>query len=645
MPSDSSMRQCAKSVLAPIAICFILGSCGGAAVPGTAAAAQAAAPPSPAGIAGIAFNPHILVDQFGYRPGDKKIAVIRDPRVGYDSADHFTPGASYQIRRAQDGAVVKQGSPVSWKAGNVDAGSGDAGWWFDFSALQDAGTYFVYDEQHKARSATFKIGAQVYAPVLKAATKTFFYQRSGFAKRAPWAEDCWTDDAAFLGSGQDQEARDVTDRKNASKARNLAGGWFDAGDTNKYVTFAAAPVHQLLSAYEDNSNAFTDDFGIPESGNGVPDVLDEVKWEIDWLKRMQNADGSAALKVGTLEFTSGVKPSLDRNARFYIPNCSSSTIAVAGMFAHAGIVFDAFKPFAQERADLRARAERAWKHFISSPRQTDCDNGEIKAGDADWNNEDQNAEAVVAAVYLFALTGGREYDDYVKAHYRETKAYRDIGWSRYNPHQGEALLFYARQPGASQETAAAIRKDKLADIAAGNQIYGLQPDDDLYRAFMHESQYHWGSNQVRANYGNSNVGAALLLGGDRAAPYLERAEEILHYFHGVNPFTMVYLSNMYGYGATVSANEVFHSWFWHGTRWGNAKTSQCGPAPGFVPGGPNANAGNEGVPASLAPPVGQPRQKAYRDWNTPWPESSWAVTEPGIYYQAAYIRLLSRFAF
>ncbi len=628
-------------IIIPTALCLLLGSCGGgASTPGTAAAAQ----PPPSAAAGIPFNPHILVDQFGYRPADRKVAVIRDPRTGYDSTDRFMPGASYQVRRATDGGVAFTGAPEPWHGGSVDASSGDAGWWFDFSTLKDAGTYFVYDAARKQRSATFRIEQQVFAPILKAAMRTFFYQRSGYAKHAPSAEDCWTDEPAFLGPGQDLEARDVTDRNNAAKARNLFGGWFDAGDTNKYVTFASAPVHQLLAAYQDSPAVFTDDFGIPESGNGIPDLLDEVKWETDWLKRMQYPDGSVALKVGTLEYTSGVKPSLDRNARFYIPSCSSATIAAAGMFAHAAIAFGTFEPLAQDRAELRVRAERAWKNFQASPRQTECDNGEVKSGDADWGAQDQDAEAVVAAIYLFALTGSREYDDYVKAHYRETRPYRDIGWSRYNPQQGEALLFHARQPGVDQKTAAAIVADKSADIAAGNQIYGLRPDDDLYRAYLHDGQYHWGSNQVRANYGNTNMDAARLVASDHAAPYLERGEEVLHYFHGVNPFSMVYLSNMYRYGATRSVNEIFHSWFWHGTRWGNALTSQCGPVPGFVPGGPNANAAGDGVPASLAPPVGQPRQKSYRDWNTPWPDSSWVVTEPAIYYQAAYIRLLSRFA-
>jgi hypothetical protein len=83
---------------------------------------------------------------------------------------------------------------------------------------------------------------------------------------------------------------------------------------------------------------------------------------------------------------------------------------------------------------------------------------------------------------------------------------------------------------------------------------------------------------------------------------------------------------------------MFHEWFRHGSIWDNARTSECGPPPGFLTGGPNAN-----YTGSLSPPAGQPRQKAYRDWNTGWPENSWEITEPGIYYQAAYVKLLSAF--
>jgi hypothetical protein len=602
---------------------------------------------TPAGAAaGIPFVANILVDQFGYRPNDPKVAVIRNPHVGYDNAQRFVPGSSYQVRRVSDGSVAFSGALTQWNLGAIEASSGDSGWWFDFSSVVTPGTYFIYDKNNNSRSAIFHIDQQVYKNILKAAMRMYFYQRSGFAKQPPYADECWKDAPAYIGPGQDTEARDVSDRNNVGKIRNLTGGWFDAGDTNKYVTFAAPAVHQLLTAYQDSPSVFTDDFNIPESGNGIPDVLDEVRWETDWLKRMQYPDGSAALKVGEIVDALAAPPSSDRNARFYVPSCTSATIAVAGMFAHASLVFASIPPLAAESVLLRARAKAAWRNYQSiGSKQTQCDTGAVRAGHADWNEQEQNSEAVVAAVYLFAITDEIEYASYVAAHYRELRPYRDMGWSRYNPEQGEALLFFTNLPNVDPKLRQTIRSDKLSDVRAGNHIYGFSPEDDLYRAYMHDAQYHWGSNNPRADYGNSNLDV-LTYKLDVANPeaYRIRALEILHYFHGVNPLGMVYLSNMSRYGATRSANEIYHAWFTHGSRWSDSSNSACGPAPGYVPAGPNVFAVRDGVPNTLSPPAGQPAQKSYRDWNVGWPESSWTITEPGIYYQSAYVELLSKFA-
>jgi len=73
------------------------------------------------------------------------------------------------------------------------------------------------------------------------------------------------------------------------------------------------------------------------------------------------------------------------------------------------------------------------------------------------------------------------------------------------------------------------------------------------------------------------------------------------------------------------------------------RSSACGPAPGYVPGGPNAQVVKDGVPGSLRPPAGQPPQKSYKDWNEADPDKSWTVTEPAIYYQSGYVKLLSKF--
>jgi hypothetical protein len=603
----------------------------------------------PAALATVAehvpLDHHILIDQFGYLPDEAKVAVIRDPQWGFDKNDRFAPGDHYEVRRVDDGTSVQGGAPTPWKGGAIDSLSGDRGWWFDFSSVSTPGRYFIYDVSRNARSPSFSVDPHVYRDVLKAAMRMYYYQRSAAPKVQPFAGACWVDNAAYVGRHQDTEARDVTDRDNGAKIRDVSGGWFDAGDTNKYVTFAAQAVHQLLTAYGTNPAAFGDDYQIPESGNGIPDLIDEVRWETNWLKKMQFPDGSFALKVGELDYVAASPPSSDHSERYYVSSCTSATIAGAGMLAHAAYVFGAFQALQGEAKDLRTRSLLAWKHFQGiQPKQTACDSGVVHAGLADISVGDQDGLAVEAAIYLFALTAEPAFESYIREHYKDTHAYHDIGWSRYKADQGEALLFYATLPNADHALSRSIIADKVKDVNAGNHIYGFNPDDDLYRAYLHEAQYHWGSNNPRANYGNTNLDVTNHdLGLPDAATYRTRALGILHYLHGVNPLGIVYLSNMYGYGASASVNEIYHVWFGAGTRWSDARTSPCGPPPGYVPGGPNAAAAKDGVPLRLSPPTGQPAQKSYRDWNGGGPDASWAVTEPGIYYQSAYVRLLSAF--
>jgi hypothetical protein len=316
------------------------------------------------------------------------------------------------------------------------------------------------------------------------------------------------------------------------------------------------------------------------------------------------------------------------------------------MFAHAAYVFQRFAALSTESADLKSRAIKAWNNFVNAPKlQEHCDSGAVHMAGADLNAADQEAEAATAAIYLYAVTGDPAYQSYVEANYKKMRPYQDIGWSRYKPEQGEALLFYSSLPSADSKLRAEIRNDKLEDVRKGGGIYAFSADADLYRAYLNDAQYHWGSNGVRANYGTTNLDVTTygVVKGD-AETYRERALGILHYFHGVNPFGMVYLTNMYADGATNSVNEIYHSWFAANTKWSDARTSPCGPPPGFLPGGPNGNAVQDGLPADINPPAGQPLQKSYRDWNGGSPQNSWVVSEPGIYYQSAYIELLARLA-
>ena len=167
---------------------------------------------------------------------------------------------------------------------------------------------------------------------------------------------------------------------------------------------------------------------------------------------------------------------------------------------------------------------------------------------------------------------------------------------------------------------------------------------DAYRAYLKDECYTWGSNRLK-----SHVGALFFeqqcynLDPAKAALYRAAGAAQLHYLHGVNPLGLVYLTNMYAAGAERCVNEIFHRWFRDGSLWDNAQRSPRGPAPGYMPGGPHASF--KPAPAytgsELWQIARQPAQKAYKDWNGDWPEDSWELTEPAIYYQAAYVKLLA----
>jgi endoglucanase len=163
--------------------------------------------------------------------------------------------------------------PVQWKGGQVHQQSGDRAYHLDFSEVRQGGVYYVLDAESSVRSALFRISNDVYRDVLKHAVRTFFYQRAGFAKEAKYAGAAWEDGASHVRPGQDKDARLYSATNDASTARDVSGGWYDAGDYNKYTPWTADYVVTLLRAYEENPGVFGDDYGLPESGNGVSDLL------------------------------------------------------------------------------------------------------------------------------------------------------------------------------------------------------------------------------------------------------------------------------------------------------------------------------------------------------------------------------------
>lgn len=590
---------------------------------------------------------HIKIDQFGYLPNARKVAVIADPQIGFNATESFSPSIGsnqYQVRRWADDVVLFTGTITPWNNGNTHAQSGDKGWYFDFTSLTTTGSCYIFDVGNNVASYRFEIALDVYDELLKHAVRTFYYQRLNFAKQGPYAATQWTDMAAYEGSNQDKFARLFSTPSDATTTRDLRGGWMDAGDVNKYTTFAERPVIQLVEAYRQNPAAFKDNYNIPESNNGIPDILDELKYELDFLKRMQDATGTNGflLKIGNIDYNIVQPLSTDTRPRYYVGECTSATLAGAAMLAAASQGLKLHSSLLSYANDLVTRAEAAWTRAKATTNnftvfETNCDTGVVKSGDADRSESDQKASALVAAVYLYEATGKTEYKIYVENHY--TNLTRYTWWGPYDAHQHLAMLRYTTLPGASSSVINNIRTQK-SGMNYQNSTDSYSANTDLYRAYMADAEHTWGSNDVRANCGNINLDFVYFnINANQHTQYHEIAQQYLHWLHGVNPLTLVMLSNMSAIGAEKSVSEIYHSWFADGSIWDNVQTSN-GPPPGYLVGGPNKNFNGN---ISGFNPATEPAQKCYRELNSfNDTERSWQLTEPAIYYQAAYIALLGR---
>jgi hypothetical protein len=574
----------------------------------------------------------VKLDNFGYRPDDTKVAVF--------SAD---PGAAVQVRTPA-GAVVftvpTEGGSIHGKG--RDIASGDRVWWVDFSPLRAPGAYHLWSASLGARSYEFVIAPDVYHDVMRAALKTYYLQRCGIAKPATYA-GVWADGSpCHRADAATGPAASHVDRG----LRDLTGGWHDAGDYNKYLWSAASnAILFLLSAWEDDPRLFPDaDLEIPESGNGVSDVLDEVKWELDFFLKMQLPDGSVLSEVDADGSASGRSPpSADAAPRYYHDPTLQSGAVFAGSCALASRVFAAAGSRAYA-ATLKSAALSTWGWL----------QGQGSSGEKAW-----------AAAEVFrmdsTITSARSYVDGYHAGLWSGAFLNDV--MSYDTH---AAITYVQTAGATPVVVSAMR------ASLGRAVDSIFASDDLYRNGMPEWRYHWGSNEIRAGYGIFLVHAARLgtTGSHTAADCRRHALDVLHFFHGQNPLSMVYLTNMASRGGEHSSWQFFHNWFGqsrsaysrfryvgkpssvvephypyfsgtdnHGI--GDGKSSAFGPAPGFVPGGPNKDYGGDATPpgGAIYP------NRFYRDWNDQavWTARTWEITESSIGYQGPYVALVAAF--
>lgn len=603
-----------------------------------------------------ATSKFIVVDQFGYRPTSEKIAILRDPAEGFDSSDSFAPGNLYSLVNANTNVEVYSGNPIQWNGGNIDPSSGDRAWWFDFSSYEVPGTYFVLDVENNIKSYDFMIDEHVYAELLKHAVRTFFYQRAGYAKEEEYAGSAWTDEASHIGDLQDTNCRRYDGAAKPSTSRDLSGGWYDAGDYNKYTPWTSNYIVDLLKAYEGNPNAWSDDYCLPHSGNGIADIIDEVKWGLDHLLRLQEPDGSL---ISVVSLASAAPPSTATGQSLYGGVNTTSTLAAAGAYAYGAKVFEQLGMEAYSTTLLQS-AEAAWNWAEDNPNVIWKNNDAsfnsvgIGAGQQETDDHGRLVYKIRAAVHLYHQTNETAYRSFVEGNYGDTHF---LLWNLVYPFEEEnqeTLLYFTTLPEVAENVVADIRETYLSAMEDEHNFDALSTERDPYLAYLKD--YVWGSNNTKSRKGllytdyiQHDINPAK---NDEA---YRAAERYIHYIHGVNPLNFCYLSNMYEYGADHGVNEFYHTWFADGTDWDRTGTSPYGPPPGFVVGGANPTydwdncctsggcGSNPCDPEQRARIRNQPQQKAYDDFNTSWPMNSWSVTENSGGYQVGYIRLLSKF--
>lgn len=517
----------------------------------------------------VALSP-VRLNQLGYRLDDAKVVCVVD-----------TPGV-FEVVRDADGQVVFTGEISALKE---DAASGDAVGYADFSSLTDPGMYVVRTAQ--GQSVPFAIGEEVYREALSAALRFFHLQRCGetlseevAGKHAHGA--CHLQEATLYGT---------------ERTKAVYGGWHDAGDYGRYVPPAGKAVLDLLLAQRDHPEAL---------GQAL---LDEVRYELDWLLQMQDEDtGGVYHKLTSMAFVPlHMMPDQYVVPMFLSPISATATGDFAGVCAYASLFYARQDPQYAQR--LLAAAERAYGWLESNPDVPGFTNPPgITTGEyGDGNDSDERA---LAAAALYLATGEPAYQEALRPLLGRTAG---IGWADMGMY---AALLYLQAPEDGRDEAMYLRA-RNALIAKANNLLRTAGQEG-YRVTLEPAGYNWGSNMDVASHG------MILLLANRYAPnpaLVRAAQDQLHYLLGQNANGLSYIT---GYG-TDSARRPHHR--------PSAKAKVA--MPGMLVGGPNRGLedGIDYARLSALPPA-----KRYNDhWG------AYATNEVTIYWNSPLVYLLAAF--
>ena len=545
----------------------------------------------------------IKVDQVGYLPGAAKVAMVAAPE------ESDKPLTTFEVKRASDNASVFKG----WlNDQHFDADTGDSVYLADFTALHEAGTYYL-DVPRAGKSWTFSIRPDVFERPYYLAMRAFYGQRCGTAVDLGPEFPGYAHAACHLKGEFHSSSGKQGERDNV-------GGWHDAGDYGRYMVNSGITTGTLLWTWEIyGAKVKSIKLNIPESGNGTPDILNEARWNLEWMLKMQDDDGGVWHKQTSERFPGFIMPEDDHTVSEVIGTGQApykSTCATADLVAVGAIAARVYQPFdAKFAARSLEAARKAWLWTEQNPNVTFRNPPGVGTGEYGDNN--CSDERLWAAAELWRTTGEAAYNDYFVKHYPEFRAALDTlspeGWREVAP-MGLWAYALGTQKGADTDVAADIRKRTAAAARAIVEHTRKNP----YRVSLLTKDYVWGSNGVVANYGMELL-VANALSPDPS--FVESAQDNLHYLLGRNTFSLSWVTQ-------VGANPYRHP---HHRPSGAGKTAE--PWPGLLSGGPNA-ARQDAVLKRL--PQGLPPAKIYAD-----DLGSYASNEICINWQAALVFLLA----
>ncbi|MEP7765934.1 glycoside hydrolase family 9 protein [Sanguibacter sp. 25GB23B1] len=543
----------------------------------------------------------VRVNQVGYLPdGPKQATLVTDE----------TAPVAWEIRDAA-GAAVSSGATVP---AGVDATAGLNVHELDFSNLTAPGTYTLVADGEESHA--FVIDAGIYQQLRYDALNYFYPARSGIAidgsvmdgqpdaaEYSRPAGHVATSDGSSEGTSANRGDADIACLTPATEGQywmygdwtcnytsDVTGGWYDAGDHGKYVVNGGIAVAQILSTYERtrySPTAAGADLGdgtlnipLDESSNGVPDVLDEARWELEWMMKMQvpaGADMYAGMvhhKVADADWTGlPLLPSDDPQERYLHRPSTAATLNFAAVAAHGARLWAEYDP--QFAADLLAAGQIAWDAALATPDLfAPAPNADPSPGSGPYNDTTVGDEFYWAAAELFLSTGEQEYEDHVLASEYNTADIWTAGG--FNWFETAALGRLDLATVESDIPGRAAIRDSV--VTAAERYLAWQTDEPFGTAYPgSDGIYDWGSNSAILN-NQVVMGTAFDLTSDQR--FADGVLEAMDYLLGRNALNNSYIT---GYGETYSENQ--HS------RWFADSLEPALPNPprGSVSGGPNSN--------------------------------------------------------